>query len=81
MASTSEDSNLSQYLEQITHDLRAPLASILGHAEMILEIAEEDGRLPEDVLLSAKAIRHSGKRLLTLIDELKTARGQASPEG
>jgi PAS domain S-box-containing protein len=57
-----------EYLGLISHDLRTPLTSILGHAELLQRWLAEQGL--EREINSAKAVVESGTRMQTLIEDL-----------
>jgi PAS domain S-box-containing protein len=57
-----------EYLGLISHDLRAPLTTILGHAQMLLLWLAQQGL--EREANSAKAIVESGTRMNTMIQDL-----------
>ena len=70
-----------EVMSMITHDLKAPLTAIIGHADLILE-----GGLGEpgtDVRDSVEAIERSGQKLLNTINDFltisKLQAGQFSP--
>ena len=54
--------------EAINHEFRTPLATLLGHLELLGELLEEslDG-LPEDVVVSLRAMDRAGQRLSDLV--------------
>lgn len=55
-----------QFTANISHELKSPLTSIIGYAEMI-----ESGKVDEeDNLRFASIIRKEGSRLLTIIDQV-----------
>ena len=65
---TAEASNLakSRYLTGISHELRSPLNSILGYAQLL----EKDNGLTEEHRNKAKIIRRSGDHLADIIEGL-----------
>jgi len=66
----------SQFLANMSHELRTPLNVILGYAEMLEDLAREQGRIQESEDLGR--IAGAGRRLLTLINEiLDLARSQS----
>lgn len=79
MADAPQETPLDEMLDKLAHDLRGQLASIMGYAEIILETAEEGHDLPEDVLISAKAIRECSIQMLARIDEIKNFHSRPSP--
>jgi len=63
----------SRFLATMTHELRSPLAAVIGFAE-VLESARDTSRLKD----YAGAIREAGRHLLLLIDDiLDVARSQS----
>ena len=63
----------SEFLARISHDLRTPLTSIIGYAEMIIAAGQVDAR-------NGRIIRRSAQHLLTLLNDLiDYARGSAQP--
>ncbi len=56
----------SVFLSNISHDLRTPLNSILGYAQIL----HGDPALPAHAQNSLRVIRSSGEHLLSLIDDL-----------
>jgi PAS domain S-box-containing protein len=57
-----------EYLGLISHDLRAPLAVILGHAELLRRRLSQQSL--EQEADSAKAVVESGTRMLAMIQDL-----------
>ncbi len=55
-----------EYLALISHDLRAPLTTILGHAQIIQRLPN----LPQRVQSSAEAIHNSAKRMNAMLQDL-----------
>jgi two-component system sensor histidine kinase KdpD len=68
----------NQLLSSMTHDLRSPVTTILGSAQMLLDAADE---LPFDRRMERlEAIEKGSRRLLRLIEQLLgAARSQARP--
>jgi CheY-like chemotaxis protein/signal transduction histidine kinase len=64
----AEDRDLESYAEQIRVDLRTPVTSVAGYAEMLLETAQEDGR--EDLIPDLERIHSSAHRLLDLSGDI-----------
>lgn len=63
----------SEFLARVSHDLRTPLTSIIGYAEMIISAGRTDAR-------NGRIIRRSAQHLLTLLNELiDYARGSSQP--
>jgi signal transduction histidine kinase len=66
----------SQFLANMSHDLRSPLNSVLGFSELLQTGIE--GELAEDQREMVRAIHRSGKQLLQQIDDiLDTAKIEA----
>src|SRR6266480_7049036 len=67
---TSRDALKTQFLSNISHDLRTPLAAIITHAEIL-----RDGMLGDLNLKqrdSVSGIVNGGQQLLDMIDEILT---------
>ena len=58
----------SQFMSHVSHELRTPLHAILGFAQMMA--IDRANPLPPDHLTRLEVVRHSGQRLLSLIDQL-----------
>ena len=58
----------SKFLSMISHELRSPLNSIMGYAELLLD--EVDGRLNPEQREDILAIRRSSEHLRRLIDDI-----------
>ena len=58
----------SEFLANISHELRTPMNAILGYSEMLIEEAGESGQ--EDIVPELKKIRQAGNRLLELINDV-----------
>ncbi len=58
----------SQFLELMTHEIRTPLSSILGYAELLRE--ELADRIPPELLEFIEVIRDSGRRLLGMLSDV-----------
>lgn len=56
----------SRFLSDMSHELRSPLNSILGYAELLAQ----DPQLPASRRDSVDVIRQSGEHLLALIDDI-----------
>ncbi len=66
----------SQFLANMSHDLRSPLNSVLGFSELLQTGIE--GELADEQREMVQAIHHSGKQLLQQIDDiLDTAKIEA----
>jgi PAS domain S-box-containing protein len=59
------------FLHMVSHDLRAPLTIMLGHAELLHGVMEQAGNL--QVVSSTEAIMRSVKRMDVMIDDLVDA--------
>ena len=60
----------SEFLANISHELKTPLNSIIGFAELLEEMAAEDGTPDEKQLRYLHNIVSSGRSLLDMINEL-----------
>ncbi len=58
-----------EYLQTISHDLRAPLTTILGHAHLLAR-AGERGELPETAAQWARTIVDSARRMSAMTGDL-----------
>ncbi len=68
---TAADQAKSAFLSMVSHELRAPLHTILGHARILAHTVEEPQRQPIAV------IERSGNRLLKMVGEiLEFSRGE-----
>ncbi|MGD9601232.1 MAG: ATP-binding protein [Gammaproteobacteria bacterium] len=56
----------NRFLTDMSHELRAPLNSIIGYSRM----AERDGEVPQRLRNQLEIIRKSGEHLLTLADDI-----------
>lgn len=59
------------FVAAITHDLKSPLASIMGFTELLA--SPKTGEIPSNKLEYIKMIRHSGNMLLALISNIVDA--------
>ncbi|HMF88372.1 MAG TPA: HAMP domain-containing sensor histidine kinase, partial [Gemmatimonadaceae bacterium] len=74
----SRDSLKTQFLSNISHDLRTPLAAIITHAEILREGML--GELNPKQRDSIGGIVNGGQQLLDMIDEILTyVRGESDP--
>ncbi|MDY6903424.1 MAG: ATP-binding protein [Thermodesulfobacteriota bacterium] len=55
----------SEFLSNMSHELRSPMTVILGYSQMM----QEDGSFPAEHLENLNAINQSGRHLLSLINE------------
>jgi two-component system sensor histidine kinase BarA len=60
----------SEFLANISHELKTPLNSIIGFAELLEEMAAQDGNPDEKQLRYLHNIVSSGRNLLDMINEL-----------
>ena len=60
----------SEFLANISHELKTPLNSIIGFAELLEELAQESGTPDEKQLRYLANIVGSGRSLLEMINEL-----------
>lgn len=60
----------SEFLANISHELKTPLNSIIGFAELLEEMAEHKGQPDEKQLRYLRNIVSSGRSLLEMINEL-----------
>ena len=58
----------SAFLANMSHELRTPLNAVIGYSELLIEIAEDEGRTKE--IKDLVRIRTAGKHLLTLINDV-----------
>lgn len=75
--------DLDSYAEQIRVDLRTPVTSVVGYAEMLLESAQEEGR--DELVPDLDRIHSAAHRLLELSGDIvglaTTGRAEATREG
>ena len=65
---------------ELVHDLRTPLAHIIGYSEMLMEQAREAGH--EDYLPDLQKVNAAGLRLLALFDaSVQSVRPPGPPAG
>jgi PAS domain S-box-containing protein len=58
----------SEFVANMSHEVRTPLNAVIGYSEMLQEIAEERGQ--QDMLLDLRRIQTAGKHLLGLINDI-----------
>jgi len=58
----------SRFLELMTHEIRTPLSTILGYADLLGE--ELADRIPPELLEFVDVIRNSGRRLLSMLSDV-----------
>lgn len=68
MTAESVNAARTRFLANISHELRTPLNAIIGYSELMLETAEQEGRM-QDVADHARVMGGS-KRLLHLLNDL-----------
>lgn len=68
--SRAETANVekSQFIANVSHELRSPLNAIIGYSEMLREAAEEDSRKSDEADLDK--VLTASRRLLHLVNEL-----------
>jgi signal transduction histidine kinase len=66
--SPEQEIEILAFLQNLSHELRSPLASILGYAELIL-LSEEE--LSEEIQANTQAILNNGNRLQEIIDQIQ----------
>ncbi|MFV0458573.1 MAG: ATP-binding protein [Actinomycetales bacterium] len=64
------DRQKDDFVSTVTHELRTPLASILGYTEAILD--GDGGELPDHASAMLTVVHRNGRRLLELIEDLLT---------
>jgi signal transduction histidine kinase len=69
--SPEQEIEIIAFLQNLSHELRSPLASILGYAELILLDEEE---LSEEIIENAQAIYNNGNKLQEIIDQIQDYR-------
>lgn len=57
-----------EFLANMSHELRTPLNSIIGYSEVLIDGV--DGDLTDEAVEDVQAIHHSGKHLLSIINEI-----------
>jgi len=67
-AAQDPERDLKSYAEQIRVDLRTPVTSVVGYAEMLLETAQEEGR--QELVADLERIHTSAHRLLELSGDI-----------
>jgi CheY-like chemotaxis protein len=67
-AAGSDGRDLESHAEKIRVDLRTPVTSVAGYAEMLLELAREEGR--DDLISDLERIHASAHRLLELSGDI-----------
>lgn len=66
--SPEQETEILVFLRNLSHELRSPLASVLGYAELILMSEDE---ISEEVKSHAQAIYNNGNKLQELIDQIQ----------
>jgi len=67
-AAIEADRHKSEFLSNTTHELRTPLQSIIGYAEVAIEMALEEGQ--DDLITDLESILQSANHLLSLINTI-----------
>ena len=70
------DSYKSQLIDTVSHELKSPLTSVLGHLELI----ESDPSLSERAQISVAAMQRGTNRLATIIDDLLALSEVGTPD-
>jgi signal transduction histidine kinase len=65
------DAQRREFLAVVTHDLKAPLTSILGYVRLLLELGEAAS--VEQAQQFAEVIERQGRRMLDMIEQLVVA--------
>lgn len=68
-ASKAANEAKSEFLANMSHEIRTPMTAILGHSDLLVEDAEEEG-LSEEELLPLKTIQRNGHHLLGVINDI-----------
>jgi CheY-like chemotaxis protein len=64
----SEDQDLESVAEKVRVDLRTPVTSVIGYAEMLMETAQEEGR--QEFMPDLERIKDSASHLLELSGDI-----------
>jgi len=66
------DAYKNRFIATVAHQLKSPLTSIVGHLEILGEVAEGPGGFPEQGLRSLPTMRRSADRIRETVDALLT---------
>ena len=70
MALTPEqEQELKEFLSKLAHELRSPLASIVGYSELIL--MDEEAELSDDIRQDIKAIYKNSTIMQEIIEKIQ----------
>ena len=69
---TDQHADKSQFILQVTHELRGPIAAVLGYHEMLLKGIS--GEISPEVRRTLEKANLRLKRLLDIVDEMKISR-------
>ncbi len=70
MALTAEqEQELKEFLKKLTHELRSPLASIVGYSELILQ--DEEVELSTETRQDIEAIYKNGNIMQEIIEKIQ----------
>ena len=73
MALTPEqEQELKEFLSKLAHELRSPLASIVGYSELIL--MDEEAELSDDIRQDIKAIYKNSTIMQEIIEKIQDFR-------
>ncbi|MGK9367331.1 PAS domain S-box protein [Melioribacter sp. Ez-97] len=60
----------SEFLAQMSHEIRSPINNILGHISLVKMFIEENSYMDEDLNFSFDAIDNSSRRIVRTIDSI-----------
>lgn len=63
-----QNEELDAFAHTVAHDLKGPLATLVGYADVMLDFADELS--PEELKENLQAMLRSGKKMSSIIDEL-----------
>ncbi|MBL4630570.1 MAG: hypothetical protein JKY14_05235, partial [Paraglaciecola sp.] len=67
-AALTSNRHKSEFLANVTHELRSPIQSIIGYVELVREEAENDGLI--DIIADLDKVTRNAERLYSLINSL-----------